>query len=322
MRQFKEALNARESMQFAVMARRWAELERAMDAQVSLLANEISEMRAAGQVVSLGKLKQMNRYQALLTQMRVEMRRYNQFAEPLIRVNQLEYGRLGIDAALEGVRATYAEIGRMGLSFNRLPIRAVERMVGLTGDGSPLAKLLKEAYPDAAAGITSKLLEATSLGWNPVKTAAAMRDGLAIGLNKSLTIARTEQMRVYRETSRAQFQESGVVTGYKRYASHDACAACLMADGKFYPLDVPFEEHPQGRCTTIPVVADMPPVEWETGREWFMKQDAATQRSILGPGTYDAWRAGKFGLDNIVKRHDDETWGASLVVKPLKELVN
>ena len=322
LREFRAQLLLREELQMRQMALRWLEVERAIEGAIRDLVAEIERMRQAGETISLGKLTRMERYRKLLAQARVEYGRYEAWAAPMISRNQLLYGQLGLENAVTVLNTAYAEAGRLGLAFDRLPVRAVETMIGLAGDGTPLNRLLRQSWPEAVEGLTSALITATAQGWNPIRTAAAMRDGFGLGLNRSMNIARTEQLRVARAASQMQYEESGVVIGYKRFASKDACAACLLADGTFYPLGTIFEEHPSGRCNTIPVVAGMPPVEWQTGRDWFMEQDAATQRSILGPGHYDAWKAGKFGLDDIVKRHVDPTWGASLVTKPLRELVH
>ena len=65
------------------------------------------------------------------------------------------------------------------------------------------------------------LIVGTAQGWNPRKTAARMKGDLAGGLQKALTIARSEQMRVYREATRAQYERSGVVSGQRRLSAHD-----------------------------------------------------------------------------------------------------
>jgi SPP1 gp7 family putative phage head morphogenesis protein len=203
-------------------------------------------------------------------------------------------------------------------------------MVGMAGDGQPLGELLKQRMlvdeiglplPGVWDRLTTTLVEGTALGWNPVKTARLMRDGLAGGLQKALVIARTEQLRVYRESTRATYDESGIVTGHKRVCAHDmrVCPACLADDGTIYPVDVAIPDHPNGRCTSVPVLRGEEAPTWTAGEDWLKLQNEDTQRSILG-GHYDGWNAGDFRLADTLRRTEHKVWGPGLAVKPLKDL--
>jgi hypothetical protein len=71
----------------------------------------------------------------------------------------------------------------------------------------------------------------------------------------------------------------------------------------------------------VPVVIGLPAINWQRGPTWFRAQPAQTQRSILGPGKYEAWRAGQFDLEQLVNVRRNATWGDSVQVAPLSELV-
>ncbi|HOG48202.1 MAG TPA: hypothetical protein PLJ35_19390 [Anaerolineae bacterium] len=313
MRRFKAQLLAREAQEMRAMAKAWRGVERALEAQLEALAKELAAEKAAGLEGSQWRLFEKERYQALLRQTRHEINKYIADAERAIADEQAELAALGVqhaDAALaaSGVHA----------SFSRLPVEAVENMVAMTREGAPLHELLSRTWPDAVEGMTTALVRGTALGWNPRKTAREMRDGLASGLNRVLCIARTEQLRAYREASRAEYAASGVVKGYRRLAAHDSrtCVACLLLDGQFSTLDTALDDHPNGRCAMVPVVDGMPDVTWQTGREWLEGQDAETQRAIMGPGRYDAWREGKVTLSEMLRPLD----GGGVGVKSLEEL--
>jgi hypothetical protein len=149
-----------------------------------------------------------------------------------------------------------------------------------------------------------------------------MAEGMTGSMDRMLTIARTEQLRVHREASVATYKHSGIVTGYRRLCAHDrrTCAACILDEGHVYDLDEEMPEHPNGRCSMIPVVAGAPPVEWLKGEDWLLTQDAAVQQDILGKGHYAGWKDGQFALQDLVKVTPNSTWGPSLGVTPLKEL--
>lgn len=326
MRQFKADLLLREREQVTEMTRRWLAMERELQDAFASLALEIDQYRfeEATDVIPAWKIKKMARYRSLLDQVRAEIERYNGYASGTIQARQLEFAMLGIEHGAAAIQAYYATYGLVAGAFNVLPVSAVAYMVGLAGDGSPLHKLLSASFGDAVDGITNELLKAVTMGLNPRETARAMAKGFGVGLDRALNIARTEQLRTYRESNRETYRHSGLVGGYKRLSARDGrvCPACLFADdGKVLDLGVSFEEHPQGRCTLVPVVKGMPVVQWESGITWFMAQGAGVQSGILGPGKYEAWKEDRFDLADLVKRRENKTWGASLVPASLAELV-
>lgn len=74
-------------------------------------------------------------------------------------------------------------------------------------------------------------------------------------------------------------------------------------------------------CTLIPVVKGFPPVKWETGQDWLLKQSPATQRSIMGPGRFKAWQEGRIDLPAMVTVRRNSIWGDSVQPTPLRDLV-
>ena len=74
------------------------------------------------------------------------------------------------------------------------------------------------------------------------------------------------------------------------------------------------------RCTLIPVLRNVPPVQYETGQEWFTRQPESTQLAILGRGRYDLWRRGAATLDDMISRDWSDTWGGSLRTTRVRDL--
>lgn len=318
---FKAALLANEQAQMFQMAQRWLEVERAIEAQIAALAEEYARIRADGRTPSQRDLFAMTRYQSLLAQLQIELRKYTDYAEALIESQQRNYAQLAIQHAAAAIDASVTDA--VGVRFDRLPIAATENMVGLAGDGSPLRQLLVDSWPESAQAMTTELLRSTALGINPRETAHRMTNGTTRTLNRMLTIARTEQLRVYRETSRQAYQASGVVTSYRRLATRDSrtCAGCLAADGQEYELNNEFASHPNCRCALIPVVAGMPmPQPAETTEQWFNRQTEATQRGILGKGRFELWQSGQVGFRDFAAVRQSDTWGDAIVPATLGEL--
>ena len=324
MLQFKARLFAAEAAQVKEMAAAWLEIETRLQGRMDALALEIAGMIERGETVKEWKIARMERYRALLAQTQDQLAAYTDYAAGKISQGQREWIQMGLFDANDAIRGYYTTYGKVAGAFDLLPVSAIEQMVGLAGDGSPLRALLVKSWPDSIDGLTNALINAIAQGKNPRDTARAMRDGFGVGFDRALRIARTEQLRVYREANRQQYQASGVVDGYKRLSARDdrVCAACLFADdGTVYPLIYTFDAHTQCRCTSVPVVVGMPVVAWQNGTSWFLAQNPVTQKNILGPGRFDAWNAGQFELEDVIKREFDEVWGGALVPKPLKDLV-
>ena len=321
MRGFKQQMLAKEANQIKDMTRAWLEIEQAMAADLELLARELADMVARGEPISQAKLLRSRRYRSLIGQVQAEWNKYARDAARTIEAAQGEWGRLGATHAQRAIQTAGA--GVIG-GFNFLPVEAIELMVGLLGDGSQVAGVLaaRAVSSGMVVDLTKQLLLGTAMGWNPRKTARKMRDGLAGGLQKALTIARTEQMRVYREANRQQMQVSSVVSGYMRISTRDdrVCPACLALDGTTYGVDEVMPEHPNGRCGQVPVVIGVDAPQWEKGPEWFAGRPEATQRKILGNKRYEMWRDGQVDFGQMASIRQDGVWGESTQATPVAEL--
>ncbi len=281
------------------------------------------EIKEAGLAINIQDVYRMRRYQALLVQMQGEMSAYNLWAAEYIAVNQKTYGVLGINNAAEAIQLSLLEIGSAAF-FDKLPVSAIELMVGVAGDGGPIYTLLQEAYPTAVDQMTNILIQNVALGIGPVETAKAMMVGIEGSLTHALTVARTEQLRVYREASRQQYDLSGAVKGYKRFASKsgNTCAMCFALDGEIYPTKELMNVHPNDRCTMIPLVRGVPEPMWESGEDWLRRQDPELQKHVLGPGAFEMLNNGEIELIDLVNKTEHPIWGPSLQRTPLKDLVS
>ena len=322
MRMHKLDLLARDGDTLWHMGNRWLRLENTIEANIQILALDALEAAEAGETISLSALFRRERYQKLVAQIRDELTDYNMWAEEFITQNQTNLGKLGIEHAADALQGSLMEGGQAGMFFDKLPVSAIENMVGIAGDGGPLQALLQQAYPTAVDRMTDVLIKNTALGINPRQTAREMIEGTGEALNHSLTVARTEQLRVYREAGRQQYETSGLVQSYRRLCAKNAntCAVCLSLDGEVYPTDELMHVHPNDRCTMVPMVAGMPAIEWETGEEWLKKQDPEVREQILGKGAFEMLDAGEIELKDLAQKVEHETWGPSLQRTPLSEL--
>jgi len=331
MREHKQRLLAMEAAEMRAMARRWLDVERSLEAQITALTLELAERTREGKATSASAIYRLERYKRLREQAEEEFQKYAAWADEVVVREQEVWAAQALQDAGEAIEASYWP--QIGAYFDRLPREAVEVMAGLAGNGQPVGVLLQQrlsfdprrakSAAEVWARLVESLVQGTAQGWNPRKTADKMKGDLAGGLNKALQIARSEQIRVYREASRRQYEASGVVMGQKRLATHDdrVCAACLADEGTVYSVKEIIPDHSQGRCTGVPVVKGMPPVTWTSGEDWFREQTVEVQRQILGKERLRMWQEGGFGFDRLVTRTYDPVWGDGVRPTALKELV-
>lgn len=319
---FRRQLDQHAEQQARRMAAAWLTATRGLEAEADALAREIAERAAQGRRLRRIDVMRQERYQALAAQMRAQVARFADVAERETAEAQALLGRLALQHSQTLIDAAGGGAQILG-QFNRLPVDAFANMVGNTGAGTPLGTLLRTLPNNAVDGMTDALLRSIALGWNPARTSVAMNEAAGVALERAILIARTEQMRVYRAASMDQYRASGVVVGYRRVAAKSprTCFACLMLDGRMYDLAEDMFDHPAGRCVAVPVVDDRPrAVEWTTGETYFLNQSETDQMRLLGPARYNAWRAGRVSLSDMVTVVDDPVWGKSPRVTPLASL--
>jgi hypothetical protein len=316
-REFREALRRREETQMREMAQAWLRVERQLSDQISGLVSDVATLRASGETVTPGMIARMDRYQELRRQVAEEYQKYAGYADGVITGEQRSLAALGIDNASDLLSL------QVKGAFNRLPADAVEIFAGLAGDGRPIGNLLRERVAADLAGafdkVQAELLKSVAQGISPIRTARAIKDSLAGGYRSAITIARTEQLRIYRMATWEQYKATGMVNGQRRIAAHDGrvCAACLADEGTIYYGPIP--DHPQGRCSGIPVIANQAEPEWKFGEAWLKDQPVSTQEDILGAG-YGLWRDGQVGLSSFLTMEQHPVWGATPQVTPVKQL--
>ena len=258
----------------------------------------------------------------LQRQIEAELARLTDEGATMIADGQRRMTRLGPEQAAGLVQAQAPELG---VSFTQLPRAAFETIVGASGDGTPLRGVLSRYGAVAASEATQTLRNAIAEGWGPRETARRLRKILGVAQWQAETLARSEQLRAYRESTLMTYQNSGgLVTHYQRLAALDArtCPVCLSLHLTTYRADEAMPTHPNDRCTMVPVLRgrEAPPLG-ETGQQWFDRQSPVVQRQILGKGKAELYSAGDLQLADLVVTWFDETWGPQVGEIPLRELV-
>lgn len=314
---FNADLLAGEERVFSAMLDSWLLVEQNLQAEIELLATQI----ANADTVTRAQVLQMERFQTLLVQTQDQIEQYaNEIATPLLEARQSQMVTDAIDHSDLILRTAIGE-ANIEASFARLPVQAVQNLIGISGDGSPLRDTLTNTYGNAADGILNELLKGVSQGLNPRQTARnAVRNGLSQSLSHMMTIGRTESLRVYREVSAQNYKQSGLVDSYIRVETLDLtmCAGCLAKHGEEYPIDVPFAAHPNCRGTMIPKL-DGVDYGLESGEEWFNTLSREDQTQMMGKGRM-AYLDDGGSFSRLATERESDVWGNAVVPRAVRDL--
>lgn len=296
----------------------WQNIRKSLDNITSMIA----DMRQAGEEVPPSWLFQRDRLKILLAEVQTEIVRFVDYAEPQIRQQQQEAVQAAERHSQESIGIAAERAGVIA-SFAKLQSGAVEDLIGFSESG-PLRELFDGFGTDISLGFRRELVDGLLLGRNPREITRRVRKQFATGLARTLRISRTETLRAYREATRRNYQaNSDILEGWEWLAAKQArtCPMCLAMDGTFHTLDERLNDHPNGRCTTVPRVKGMPRIERESAAQWFEKQDEATQAKVLGRAGHEAYKGGAVKLDDFIGQKRSKIWGTTRYARSLKQIL-
>lgn len=332
--EFRAALLKRERATAVRMVRAYGQIYARLLPQIEALDAEITAMDKP----TPAKVARLARYRALQSQIEAEVSRYGAWADTEITVASQIALRDGLAHAEQLTLAGVPGPLRPAIAavWNRLPVDAVETLMGFLAPGSPLHKaLVAQLGPDVATAVGDALLEGIALGYNPRKVAAIMRNQLGQGLTWSLRTARTAQLYAYREATRASYvANSDIVTGWIWHAELGprTCMACVAMHGTEHTNDEVLNDHHNGRCAMVPKtktwaelgfvgIPDTNP-KVQSGRSWFDGLSEAQQRAMFSNDSmYRAWQDGAIGWDDLTSTHSDAVYGDMLRLPSLKGML-
>lgn len=299
----KRTLVNRERDQQRDLTRRWLSIEDAVGGDVDALALEIQQRKADNLPISVGTLMTLDRFVRLLTRLRAQVAIFRAVAASSVTAEQRAYSDLGAVDAANVLRFM------TGVEYRLTAI--ADDLIGRTLDGAPIASAFEDLERVALDGLTRSIVA------DGATTTAGMMDGLTAALGVVFGVARNAQWDAYRGAQERQYDASGAVRGYLRYATKDAstCIACLASDGEFYATWGDFTKHRNCRCQLVPVMVNANAVDWTRGADWFAQQTPTTQRTMLGPARFDLYRQGAT-LQSFV-RHGQNEFGPTLGIRPL-----
>jgi SPP1 gp7 family putative phage head morphogenesis protein len=222
----------------------------------------------------------------------------------------------------ELIKALLAEAG-IQAQLGGLPANSFQAIVSFLAPGSPLYDRIELLAGTLADYVRETLLEAVALGYNPIKTARLIQEAFGRGLTDALRMARTAQLYAHRVATQANYQNSDVLDGWVWYAQLDetVCQSCIVMHGTIHPLSEVLNDHHNGRCAMLPYMEEFGNPIDQLGTDWFKNLSEAQQKNILGPGKFEAWKAGQFSLDQLSRETENDVYGLMRTETPLKDLI-
>lgn len=338
MAQWKALLKAGEQKTTDVMAQEYAVLQKSLQDQLLKLAKDVIAVKEKGEEPTPGLLHQIDTYKHFQERSAQEFAKYIDWAGDVAEAEQAAAVKGATGAASKALdekpKPKDLPMDADGLGEEVLAAwdqGAVEEIAGMTR-GGPLKLLLEQGYGVAEQEIAQRLVTGVAKGLNAFEVANEASDALGIGLDRMLTIARTEMNRAFRESTMDAYRSSGVVERYARMSARDelVCESCLAADGDTFDVDIVPDDHPNCRCTTVPLIPgeEISDLGLTDSRAWFDEQPEDVQRGILGPGRLALYQEAlaasadeaTYLWDRLVSRRVDETWGPTLRPTTLKDL--
>jgi SPP1 gp7 family putative phage head morphogenesis protein len=333
---FLRDLEAKEAGAIKALVEQYAGIVKRLRAQIQEDWEKIEARKATGETPRRSWIYETGRLQRLLDQAEFEFRGWSTLAAQVTAALQGEAVAVAGAIVGEQLRLLFTPAGASSVvvGFDVLPVDVLEHLVGTLRDGSPLVRLFDEIGPQVRERMAEALTTGIVKGDSPRVVGRRIQKAASIGLARGVRIARTEMMRSYRTAHHDNYRaNSDVLAGWIWLSSRNGrtCAACLAMHGTFHKLDEELLDHPNGRCTPMPVsksfaqmgLADVAaergwqdmavdPAEVETGEAWFKKQPLAVKAEVLGAAGASAYVAGRVSLADFVTVRKSRTWGNSI----------
>ena len=336
---FRQDLLNNEAAAAERMGRVYAGIYQRLENDLLKLAEQIAAMPD----IDKAAVKELRQAQWVLQQIEEQVTKFGGVVQSEVINAQAVALEAGIDNAVKLIELSLPDLPpnvRNGIigQLNRIHPDAIEAAAGLLGPDSPLLSKLEQDYGAAVAQqVETHLLDGIASGFNPNRIALLLsknvQSGLGFGLTQAISTVRTAQIKSYQIANHSMYAANNrLVPEWVWWSALDSrcCMSCIHQHGSVHPYTEVLNDHHQGRCAPIPKTItykalglDLPETTQPIfrGEDWFNKQATATQREMMGPGMYEAWKGGKFGFGDLSKKYDSEVYGELLRQATLKELV-
>lgn len=318
-RQLRAAIERQDEAEFERLRLSYASMVDRLEGDIDALSRDIADGEYTPRSV-----QQLDSYRRLMRNSRRELEDYSAYLVEELTITAGLW--LGLGASHSEALITQA-LADAGLDGEVAPLDdgVMDALNRYLAPSSPLYQRLQEYGEAAAERIKQIILQSVTLGLNPRELARLIvAEGFGMGLTDALRMARTLQLYAYRDATLENYrQHSDIVKGWvwsSALIPGRTCMSCVNMHGSIHTLKETLNDHHNGLCAMLPYLGDKNPVR-ELGADWFDRQSAETQRRMMGPGKYEAWKAGQFTIADMTDTHDDDVYGSMRIERSLKSLL-
>lgn len=278
----------------------------------------------SGPDISASRVRRLEQYERLLTDVADETRRYSDYLDIELRQMVDQAARLGVRDARNLVSLSVGNLRQVMDRWNTLNPSAVVQLLGYFDADGVLMERLRQFVPLSVERIQDTVIDGIARGKNPRVLARDIQRAFGMNLTDALRLSRTAQIYAYREANRASYiANDTIVSGWVWMSSLDlerTCMSCVAQHGSFHELSERLNDHHNGLCYMIPrTIATTG--EIGSGEKWFGSLPESAQRKMMGNAKFDAWREGKIEINQLSQEQEDEIWGAIRTETSLKALL-
>lgn len=180
------------------------------------------------------------------------------------------------------------------------------------------------------------IIAAVAQGENPRTVARIAEQYFTLSgnpLRDAERLARTTQIYAARTGTNEIYKRYGVERWMwsANLGNPRTCLACIAMHGTLHPTTEILNDHHNGRCAAVPITPTWESLglvggepQWETGVNWFARQEEDIQRQAMGPALYYAWNRGMFQFtpQAVVGTYNNPIFGEMRRRKPNYEIVS
>jgi hypothetical protein len=240
--------------------------------------------------------------------------------------------RLGSQSFLSGAELGAQNLRAQGVvvNFSRPTLETIQAGISYVDNPAFAAKVARFGEYHAAS-IKEIVLSSIVGGRSPSEAAGLISRYMDAPLADAKRLVRTTQLYSARQGTRAIYAANNV--DYWQWSANigdpRTCIACVLMHGTKHPVSEVLNDHHNGRCSPIPVTASWASLGLEGGREreellgrtWLEGQPEAQQIQIMGRARWQAWKDGRFGLEEIVGTYNDDLFGEMRQARSLADLL-
>lgn len=282
---------------------------------------ELIAERAAREALTPAQVARMSEVDALRRAAAAELDDFSGVLASEITAGATAAAALGAKHAASMLRAALAGTPAAGARIQSPTASALDVMLEWTRPGGKLRGRIDALAPFHAQQVADALVESIAAGRNPQATAALVQDMFSGGLTDALRMTRTAQLYAYRQATQLTYQANGV-EGWTWFAQLDdtTCLSCVAMHGTTHPVDEILNDHHNGRCTMVPIVAGQTFVE-QTGAAWFDGLPETQQKAMMPNSIWELYQSGNLDFAQLSSTREDDVYGTMRVETPAKVIL-